>query len=376
MKPDNLLMVADSEHDANMLYAVRMFVPDSFIYLRINGKCHIVMNDLEIDRARKQARHCRVLSWTHYVNKLKRNRVKSPGFATVIREILQEKRLRKVFVPNSFPHGLARELRRLKIKVKVREGHFFPERELKTADEVKKISAALMMAEVGLAEGIQALKNSRIGKKGRLMYHNVPLSSEKLRAIIDIAIIQAGGLAAHTIVAGGKQACDPHDQGHGVLRAHEPIIIDIFPRSQKTGYFGDITRTVVKGRANEAVRKLYQTVARGQEIAFEQMEANVRGVEVHMAVRKFFDHEGYKTGKRNGRLQGFFHGTGHGLGLEIHEAPRLSATSNDTLRAGHVVTVEPGLYYPELGGVRLEDVAYITSNSPRNLTKFEKVLEV
>ena len=376
MKPDNLLMVADSEHDANMLYAVRMFVPDSFIYLRINGKCHIVMNDLEIDRARKQARHCRVLSWTHYVNKLKRNRVKSPGFATVIREILQEKRFRKVFVPNSFPHGLARELRRLKIKVKVRAGHFFPERELKTADEVKKISASLMMAEVGLAEGIQALKNSRIGKKRRLMYHNVPLTSEKLRAIIDIAIIQAGGLAAHTIVAGGKQACDPHEQGHGVLRAHEPIIIDVFPRSQKTGYFGDITRTVVKGRAHDAVHQLYQTVARGQEIAFEQMEANVRGVEVHTAVRKFFDQEGYKTGKRNGRMQGFFHGTGHGLGLEIHEAPRLSATSNDTLRAGHVVTVEPGLYYPELGGIRLEDVAYITANSPRNLTKFEKVLEV
>src|SRR2546425_2170046 len=376
MKRDNLLMVADSEHDANMLYAVRMFVPDSFIYLRINGKCHIVMNDLEIDRARKQARHCRVLSWTHYVNKLKRNRVKSPGFATVIREILQEKRLRKVFVPNSFPHGLARELRRLKIKVKVREGHFFPERELKTADEVKKISAALMMAEVGLAEGIQALKNSRIDKKGRLMYHNVPLTSEKLRAIIDIAIIQAGGLAAHTIVAGGKQACDPHEQGHGVLRAHEPIMIDVFPRSQKTGYFGDITRTVVKGRANQAVRKLYDIVAHGQDLAFEKMEANTPGTEVHQAVRKFFDQEGYKTGKRNGRMQGFFHGTGHGLGLEIHEAPRLSATSNDTLRVGHVVTVEPGLYYPELGGVRLEDVACITGNSSRNLTKFEKVLEV
>jgi len=376
MKRDNLLMVAESEHDANMLYAVRMFVPDSFIYLRINGKCHIVMNDLEIDRARKQARHCRVLSWTHYVNKLKRNRVKSPGFAAVIREILQEKRLRKVFVPGSFAHGLARELRRLRVKVKVREGHFFPERELKTADEVKKISASLMMAEVGLAEGIQALKNSRIGKKRRLMYHNVPLTSEKLRAIIDIAIIQAGGLAAHTIVAGGKQACDPHEQGHGVLRAHEPIIIDVFPRSQKTGYFGDITRTIVKGRAHDAVHQLYQTVARGQEIAFEQLEANVCGVEVHTAVRKFFDQEGYKTGKRNGRLQGFFHGTGHGLGLEIHEAPRLSATSIDTLRDGHVVTVEPGLYYPELGGVRLEDVAYITGNSPRNLTKFEKVLEV
>src|SRR6266567_4205054 len=118
MKRDNLLMVADSEHDANMLYAVRMFVPDPFIYLRLKGKCHVVMNDLEIDRARKQARHCRVLSWSYYCKKLKQQGAKSQGFATIIRRILQEKRIKKVFVPGSFPHGLARELRRLKVKVK------------------------------------------------------------------------------------------------------------------------------------------------------------------------------------------------------------------------------------------------------------------
>lgn len=376
MKRDNLLMVADSEHDANMLYAVQMFVPDPFIYLRINGKSHIVMNDLEIDRARKQARHCRVLSWSQYGKKLKRQGAKSQGFAAVVRQILREKRIKKVFVPGSFPHGLARDLRRLKIKTKLKEGHFFPEREFKSAEEVKKVSAALIMAEVGLAEGIQVLKNARIGKNRRLMYHNVPLTSEKLRAIIDIAVIQAGGLASHTIVAGGRQGCDPHEQGHGVLRAHEPIIIDVFPRSQKTGYFGDITRTVVKGRATEAVRKLYHAVARAQEVAFEKMEPGVPGLEVHKTVMEFFDTEGYQTGRRNGRMRGFFHGTGHGLGLEIHETPRISATSSDFLRAGQIVTVEPGLYYPELGGVRLEDVAHITANSPRNLTKFEKALEV
>ncbi len=282
-------MVSDSEHDANMLYAVRMFVPDPFIYLRLNGKCHIVMNDPELHRAREQARHCRILSWGQYVKKLKQKGVKSQSFAAVIREILHEKRIKKVFVPDSFPHGLARELRRLKIKVRVKEGAFFPEREFKTADEVKKISAALMMAEVGLAEGIQALKNARIGKNRRLFYHNVPLTSEKLRAIIDIAIIQAGGVASHTIVAGGRQGCDPHEQGHGALRAHEPIIIDIFPRSQKTGYFGDITRTVVKGRASEAVRKLFRTVVRAQEIGLGKMESGVPGAEVHKAVKEFLE---------------------------------------------------------------------------------------
>ena len=372
----NLLIIADSEHNADMLYAVGMFVPDPFIYLRLHGKCHIVMNDLEIDRARRQAPHCRVLSFSHYTRKLRLEGVKKPNLAQVVRLILRERRLKKIQVPENFPVGLAKKLRDLKIKIKVKSGDCFPERELKTTDEIKKISAALMMAEVGMAEGLQALKSARVGKGRRLVYHNAPFTADKLRAIINVAIIQAGGQANNTIVAGGQQGCDPHERGYGPLRANEPIILDIFPRSQKTGYFGDITRTVVKGRATEPVRKLYHTVARGLELGFEKMREGARGVDVHQAVQKFFERQGYKTGRRNGRMEGFFHGTGHGLGMDIHEAPRVSSTSDEVLRAGHVVTIEPGLYYSPLGGVRLEDVALITRNGPRNLTKFEKVLEV
>ena len=191
MRGENLLMVADSEHDANMLYAVRMFVPDPFIYVRLDGKCHVVMSDLEIDRARIQTPHCRVLSLSQCQKALKRDGVKKPTLARVIRFVLQRKRVKKVTVPYNFPTGLARELAQLRVKVKVKPGLFFPDRALKSAEEVKKISAALMMAEVGLAEGIQALKNAKVGRKRRLMYHNVPLTSEKLRAIIDTAILQA-----------------------------------------------------------------------------------------------------------------------------------------------------------------------------------------
>ncbi|MGV3772401.1 MAG: M24 family metallopeptidase [Verrucomicrobiales bacterium] len=376
MSKDNLLMVADSEHDANMLYAVRMFVPDPFIYLRLNGKCHIVMSDLEIDRARKQARHCKTLSLGDYQERLRKRGEKKAGFAQVIRAILKEQGVKKVYVPANFSYGLAEELKELKIKVKVKDGAFHPEREVKKLEEIKKISAALMMAEVGLAEGIQALKRSKIGKKGDLVHNNVPLTSEKLRAIIDTAIIQAGGLASHTIVAGGEQACDPHEQGYGPLKANEPIILDVFPRSQKTGYFGDITRTVVKGKASEAVRKLYHTVAQGQDVAFEHIRHGAMGDEVHAKVLQYFESQGYKTGRIKGRMQGFFHGTGHGVGLEIHEAPRISTSGDKPLQAGHVVTVEPGLYYSDTGGVRLEDMAYVTRRGSKNLTQFEKTLEV
>jgi Xaa-Pro aminopeptidase len=376
MHRENLLMVANSEHDADMLFAVGMFVPDPFIYLRVRGRCHIVMSDLEFNRARREAPHCRVLSYSAYATRVRKQGIQSVGFARIIRAVMREKRLKKIHVPAAFPLGLARELRNLKIKVKVLPGACFPERAIKTADEVKKISAALLMAEVGMSEGIQALKNSKIGRRGRLIYHHVPLTAEKLRGIIDTAILQVGGQANHTIVAAGKQACDPHEQGHGLLKANVPIIIDIFPRSQKTGYFGDITRTVVRGRASEPIRKLYHTVARSQEIALEKIRANVPAREVHHVVQNFFESQEYKTSRRNGHWEGFFHGTGHGLGLEIHETPRINSGSLEVLRSGHVVTVEPGLYYPSVGGVRIEDVVQINRKGCRNLSKFEKTFEL
>jgi Xaa-Pro aminopeptidase len=371
-----LLIVADSERDANMLYAVGMFVPDPFIYLHSGGRPLMVMSDLEIDRARAQAPHCRVLSLTACQRKLRADGVKTASLPQVIRLILREKKIRRVLVPHDFPFGLAKDLKKLGIKLKPRRD-FFPRREIKSADEIKKISAALTMAEVGMAEGMEILRRAKINRDRKLIYHGIPLTSERLRAVIDCAILQARGLAANTIVAGGKQGCDPHERGYGPLRAHEPIIIDIFPRSQKTGYFGDITRTVVRGHASEGVRKLYATVLQGQKIAFGKIRATVKTADVHKAVQQFFVQQGYKTGRRNGRMEGFFHGTGHGLGLEIHEAPRVGATATEKLRPGHVVTVEPGLYYPELGGgVRLEDVALVTGSGAKNLTRFEKVLEI
>jgi len=376
MSAENLLIVADSERDANMLYAVGMFVPDPFIFLRLGDQSQIVLNDLEIDRGRKQAQHCQIVSLSRCLQQVRRNGAKARGFAHVIRMLARTHGVKKLLVPETFPYGLARELRRLKLRLKVKSPQFFPEREFKTAEEVKKISAALMMAEVGMAEGIQALKNAKVGSGGKLYYHSVLLTSEKLRSVIDTAVIQAGGVANHTIVACGKQGCDPHEVGHGPLRANQPIILDIYPRSQKTGYFGDITRTVVKGRAPEAVRKLYHTVRAAQDLGLALVRDQAKGKEVHQAVQEFFTKQGYRTGRVRGRMEGFFHGTGHGLGLEIHEAPRLGVNSDSTLRPGHVVTVEPGLYYPPMGGVRLEDVALVTTNGARNLSKFEKVLEV
>ncbi|MEE9144525.1 MAG: M24 family metallopeptidase, partial [Candidatus Binatia bacterium] len=135
------------------------------------------------------------------------------------------------------------------------------------------------------------------------------------------------------------------------------------------------SRTVVRGRATERLKEVYEAVRLGQEFAFKLIRDGIQGSAVHEKILDLFRQRGFSTGKINGRMQGFFHGTGHGLGLDIHEPPRIGV-SNSTLRSGHVVTVEPGLYYVGVGGVRLEDAVVVTPNGNRNLTRYPKILEI
>ncbi|MBL68989.1 MAG: Xaa-Pro aminopeptidase [Verrucomicrobiales bacterium] len=376
MPSENLLLIADSEKDADMLYATGLFVPDPFIYLRLRGRHYIVMSDLEFDRAKRLAPHCRVLSLSEYAEKAKGHGAREVPLVEVVAVVLKERKIRSVTVPGSFPHGLAVKLEKLGVRVKASRGPIFPQREFKTPDEIRKVKAAVAMTEVGMSEAIQTLRRSRIDKGGRLIYRNATLTSEKLQAIIGAAVLTAGGIAANTIVACGNQGTDPHERGHGPLKAHSPIIIDIFPRAEKTGYFGDITRTVVRGRASERVREMYAAVLKAQEVAMSKIRAGVSMVGAHQAVVDHFESGGWFSGRRNGHMEGFFHGTGHGLGLEIHEMPRIGAGSKAKFRPGQILTVEPGLYYPGVGGVRLEDDILVTKGRPRNLTRCEKVLEV
>jgi Xaa-Pro aminopeptidase len=378
MKKPDLLIVGNSERDANLLYVVGAFLPDPVVYLRVRGRGCLIVGDLDLERAQKGAPTCKVLSLGSYLVRTAPDaRWRPVPMAEVIRTVVRERKAGRLWVPDDFPLGLARDLRDLKVRVKVKRGSlFFPEREFKTAAEVKKISAAQLMAEVGMAEGIQALRLSKIGPQGRLIYRGSPLTSQRLRAVIESAVVQAGGLACRTIVASGRQAYDPHHVGQGPLRAHEPIVIDIFPRSQRTGYHGDITRTVVRGRATETVRQMYAAVLRAQRRAEAIMRPGLRARELHGAVERTLAEDGFPTCRNNGSGRGFLHGLGHGIGLELHEPPRLTASSPAVLAEDHVVAIEPGLYHPQIGGIRLEDVYHLGRSGPRNLTRFEKVLEV
>lgn len=366
-------MVAASETDPDMLYATRFWAPDPFIYLERNGRRTLVLSDLEIDRARKQADANEFVMFGDLEREVQGKSKKAPPYEKVLARFLKKRGVRSAVVPANFPLGYAEELAANKIRVRATNGLFWPEREAKSEKEVEMIGRALRITEAGLKRAIEILKASKPGVGRKLRWNGKTLTSEMLRAEIDSAVLRAGGVPAGTIVAGGDQACDPHERGYGPLYADSLIILDVFPRDAKTGYFGDMTRTVVRGRASDAQRKLWETVKAGQALALKKIKAGVDGLSIHKAIQELFAKRGFPTEVRKGRRVGFFHGTGHGLGLEIHEYPRLQKV---VLRARQVLTVEPGLYYPGLGGARIEDVVLVTKTGCRILSRFPKQLEI
>ncbi len=368
------LIIGASEFNANLYYATKFLAPDPFIFISGPDGKVLLMSDLEVDRARSRASVDMVLPVRTYEEKAKEAGVERPTTADVVAAFLEERGIKRVIVPGAFPLEHADGLRSRGIVVETRREPFFEQRLTKSVPEVDAIVRAMRKTEAALGVAVQAIRDSDV-VGGVLHWTGDVLTSERIQRLIARTLLEDGLLAQHTIVSCGDAACDPHNEGHGPLLAEQAIIIDVFPQDMETRYFADITRTVVKGRAPEALSALYAAVWAGQTRALDLIRAGVDGATVHTEVQAVFEGRGYRTGEVNGRMQGFFHGTGHGLGLEIHELPRVSKVTS-LLQTGNVVTVEPGLYYPGVGGVRIEDVVVVTDAGCTNLTAFPKQLEV
>ncbi len=371
--PDARLIVATPETCADVVYASGFFAPDPVVYFERDGERTLLLSRLELGRGRREARVNQVLASDAFADPLRRVLGRDPSMPEIVGAFLKSRRVRRVSVPRDFSVGIAKKIEAQGTKVEPVDGEFYPQREIKSSAEIRCIRAALRITEAGMARGMEVLQASRAGRDGVLRWGGGVLTSERLRAEIDCAVLRAGGQPANTIVAGGDQACDPHERGSGPLRGGVPIILDIFPRDVRSGYYGDLSRTVVRGRASESVRRMWQTVKAAQALAYRLLRVDGDGADAESQVRAFFEKEGYPTVERKGVWTGFFHGVGHGLGLEVHEAPRYGKTR---FRAGQVLTVEPGLYYPGLGGVRIEDVARVGSSRPQWLSDYPVELEL
>lgn len=373
---NNACLIFDyPDKNADLFYATGFRCPDPLIFFENDGKKYMVMSDLEIDRAKRESRADSVLSLRVYSEKAAKRTGKPAGQLDVINEIFTEQGIRGVCVPKTTSFTLVDGLRGLGYTVESGPEPFYSQRYSKTAEEKKIItdSQKVVFASIRMARDVLAA--SKI-KGRRLLYKGKALTSETLRTMINVFLLEKGFMASDTIVSCGLHAIDPHDAGSGPLFANESIIIDVFPRSIKTSYCGDATRTFCRGRASDALKKMYATVKEGQELGISMIKADIPGKSVHEAIHAFFKARGYVTGEKDGRQQGFFHGTGHSIGLEVHEEPARINFSDYILRVGNVMSVEPGLYYKDIGGVRIEDLVYITKTSCEVLSKFPKQLEI
>ncbi|RME83915.1 MAG: aminopeptidase P family protein, partial [Zetaproteobacteria bacterium] len=368
------LIYADTERDPDALYALGAFVPDPIALVDAGGGWVAFASDLELARLAKQAK-CRVIAERDW-----RAKAESFGFPkseplAPAAAWLKAQKVQEVEVPESFPLAQAEKLRAWGFAVQAKAGAFFPERRCKSAKEIAEIRAAARICVRAMRHVRARLAEAEIDARGRLRFEGKLWRAEDLRFEIEALCLRDGAHAMHTIVACGARAADPHDEGGGVLRAHAPIVVDIFPRLARSGYWGDMTRTFCVGDPPPELVRMHRAVRAAQVMALGMVRAGADGAAIHRAVADYFAQQGFPTEVRRGKPQGFIHGTGHGVGLEIHEAPRISARG-DVLRAGDVVTVEPGLYYAGKGGVRIEDLVWVREDGCEVLTKFSKNLIV
>ncbi len=363
-----ILLVGGGADATAVRYASGFTATDPFLFLRGRGGDVLVVSMLELGRAQALRGSVRCLTPADLpLPKGKR------GLGDQALALLRHLGLKGVGVTPACPVGLVRTLEAGGVRVKVVEGNLFPERLLKNPAEIRALREAQRAAVSAMAVAVGMIRASRILAGGALELDGKALTSERVRAGVEMDLLQRQFAAeADIIVAGGDQGVDPHERGHGKLFAGQTIVLDIFPRSRRSGYWGDITRTVLRGKPSAEQRRLYNTVLKVQRAALERVRPGVSGAEIHREVAAAFEAAGYVTGLKDGVPQGFIHSTGHGVGLDIHEAPSISPLGGP-LEAGHVVTIEPGLYYRGIGGVRIEDTVVVTDDGCSPLARAPKV---
>ncbi len=350
--------------DANTRYLTSFRTSDPIIYLkRPDEEGIIVVPAMEVERAVMES-PCTVLSRADAgffeILKEEPNPLKATG------RVIAELAGGPILVPPEFPLGLAEAITPYQ-PIQVDMDALSAMRSQKSASEITMMRESQAAAEDALETAIALIKRSTPTGELLVTPEGKILTSEDVRYGIHATLLKHGCRGVDTIVASGSETSVVHLRGTGSLAANAPIIIDIFPQHEETGYFADMTRTVVRGEAGPEIREMYDAVSDAQKCAFSLLRAGADGSDLYKAVVSLFADAGYGT-----EPDGFVHSLGHGVGIEVHEAPSLSARGG-ALAAGNVVTIEPGLYYPGIGGVRIEDMALVTDGGSDRITRFPEV---
>ncbi len=376
---DALLIYADSFRSADMRQAVPLGVPDPFLYAEENGSRHVFVSSMEATRVRELG-----LFGVHVPEELGSDELMASGIdrreldAQLAVRAVGSLGLKRASVPANFPVWLADRLRADGVELDVDQDLFDDRRRAKTEAQLAGLRRAQRAAEAAMDTCRVLLRRAEI-HGGELLLDGEQLTVERVKTDLNLVFAAHDTTADEYIVAPGAQGAVGHDMGSGPIRPNTPLVVDIFPRDNASAVYTDMTRTFVVGDVPEDVREWHRLCKEALDAAVADIRAGVEGRSVYDHTCDIFEAAGEPTQRTKepgeALADGFFHGLGHGVGLEVHEAPSLGRLANKTLVAGDVVTVEPGLYRAGYGGVRLEDIVLVTDDGAEVITDYPYDLE-
>lgn len=363
--------------DSDQYYLLGFYATGSFITLYTGGEVRLLIADLEYTRARDDSDVDIVRRYSEFEYGslvVDHGSTKAGPLATAA--FLAEYGIDSVSVPPSFPNGTADILRDHGIEVVTDfDDTVTSIRAVKTDEEIEHIAETQRANEAAMAVAEETLERATVDM-GVLRLDGGVLTSERIRRAIEVTLLDEDCELSECIVASGEESAKPHAVGSGPIEPGEPIIVDIAPRNGASRYAADMTRTFVKGEPGEKIWEWYDVTREAYDVALGVIEPGVTGEAVNDAVCDVFEREGYQTLRSNESIEdGFIHPTGHGIGLDVHELPKLSWGGQE-LRPGQVVAVEPGLYEQGVGGVRLEDLVVVTETGYEHLTDYPPQLGI
>ena len=368
----DVLIYADSMHDASMRHEVPVPVPDPFLYLERNGDRHAVVTSFEVSRLEPAGIIAHPYEEFGYDDLLAQGLPRSEVILRTLENAVEKLGVEEAIVPPVFPLGLADRLRARGVELTPDREFFSERRRVKNETELEGIRKAQRGTEAAMAAAREMLRDAATSN-GTVTLDGEPLTSERIKARIIEVFNEHNLVSDEMIVAHGGQAASGHDMGSGPIAPGEPVVIDLFPRDRETGCYADMTRTFVVGEIPDELAEYHRLVHEALRKSLEAVKGGAQGRELYELVCDVFHEAGYPTqlSKQPGEVlsSGFFHGLGHGVGLEVHEPPWLSRDPSQ-LVAGDVITLEPGLYREGFGGVRLEDLVLVTDDGAENLTDF------
>jgi len=355
-----------SSREADMRYLTHFTTSDPFVFIKRPGDPGvIIVSQMELGRALRESSTA-VMTRTQAGLPGILKKEKDPYLATA--KMIAGQAGEKILVPPNFPIALANALSE-QCTVLVDHGTVMEMRAKKSKNEILLMKNVQKVTEKAMGCAISLIKSASV-KKGILHIDKKPLTAEQVKFSMHCLLLQHGCGAVDTIVSCGEDTAIPHIPGSGPLKSDEPIVIDLFPVEEISGYYADMTRTVVKGEPSKDILEMYDTLREAKQFGISRVKTGASGADIHLAVVDFFKDQGYESNTR-----GFVHNLGHGVGLQVHELPTVGPAGKN-LVSGNVITIEPGLYYPGIGGVRLEDIGVVTAKGFENFTVFPEDLIV